>query len=44
MDTQQIRQALAEAGLLVGLCDWRPKYGRFLVTEFRLLDAEPLKA
>lgn len=34
MDVAQIKQALEEAGLLAGLCDWRPKYGRFLVTAF----------
>lgn len=34
MDAAQIKEALGEAGLLVGLCDWRPKYGRFIVTEF----------
>jgi len=34
MDPGQIHSALGEAGLLVGLCDWRPKYGRFIVSEF----------
>ena len=35
---EQIRQALEAAGLFVGLCDWRPKYGRFIVEEFDRLD------
>lgn len=34
MDPAQIKSALEEAGLLVGLCDWRPKYGRFIVESF----------
>lgn len=38
MDANQIKQALEEAGLLVGLCDWRPKYGRFVVTRFAKLN------
>jgi hypothetical protein len=31
---EQIRQALDETGLLVGLGGWRPEYGRFMVTEW----------
>lgn len=30
-----IRKALEEAGLLVGLGDWRPEYGRFIVTDWK---------
>lgn len=32
---QDIRRALEEAGLLVGLCDHRPEYGRFIVTDWQ---------
>jgi hypothetical protein len=32
----QIRQGLEEAGLLVGLADWRPEFGRFLVTAWEV--------
>lgn len=34
IDKGQVRDALNAAGLVAGLCDWRPKYGRFLVEEF----------
>jgi hypothetical protein len=30
---EQIREALEDAGLLVGLGDWKPRYGRFEVIE-----------
>jgi hypothetical protein len=33
-NADQIRDALDDAGLLVGLCDWTPRYGRFEVTKF----------
>ena len=36
---EQVRQALEAAGLFVGLCDWRPKYGRFVVEEFEVVAA-----
>ncbi len=29
-----IRRGLDEGGLLIGLCDGRPEYGRFIVTKF----------
>lgn len=32
-----LRDVLEEAGRFVGLCDWRPKYGLFEVTEFKEL-------
>lgn len=32
----QIHQAMDAAGLFVGLCDWRPKYGRFVVEQFEI--------
>jgi hypothetical protein len=31
---EAVRQCLTAAGLLVGLGSWRPRYGRFTVTEF----------
>lgn len=37
MDPEQIQTALAEAGLMAGLGDWRPKYGRFEVSEFAVV-------
>ena len=27
----EVERALSDAGRLVGLCDWRPKFGRFQV-------------
>jgi hypothetical protein len=33
-DSSQIGRALAEAGLLAGLGDWRPDFGRFIVETF----------
>jgi len=33
-DTDQLKIALEEAGVLVGLCAGRPEYGRFEVTEW----------
>lgn len=38
-NADQIRTALEEAGMLVGLCDWRPEYGRFIVTEWSVSDS-----
>ena len=32
---EQLKQAIRDAGVLVGLGDWRPRYGRFEVTEFK---------
>lgn len=34
-DAGYIKTALEEGGLLVGVGSWRPKYGRFVVKEFR---------
>ncbi len=31
-EAKTIIKAMVDAGALVGLCDWRPKYGRFEVT------------
>lgn len=34
-NSQSIKRALDEGGLLVGIGSWRPEYGRFIVTEWR---------
>ena len=34
----EIRRSLDEAGLLVGLGSWRPEYGRFLVTDWKVIE------
>lgn len=31
---EQLRQALDDAGMLVGIGDWTPRYGRFVVEKF----------
>lgn len=31
----EVKDWLRDAGMLVGLCDWRPKFGRFKVAEFK---------
>lgn len=31
-----IHRSLSEGGIMVGLCDWRPEYGRFIVTEWEV--------
>lgn len=33
-DPEQLRKGMEAAGLLCGLCDWRPEYGRFIVKEW----------
>lgn len=33
-NTQAVKDWVQNAGSLVGLCDWRPRYGRFRVTRF----------
>lgn len=38
IDPILLRQALTQAGRLVGVGDFRPTYGRFSVTRFELLD------
>ena len=37
LDPGQLREALDAAGLVAGLCDWRPKYGRFRVADFEVV-------
>jgi len=32
INESSIRKAMIDAGALVGLCDWRPKFGRFIVS------------
>ncbi len=34
-DANQVQDALNDAGLIVGLCEWTPRYGRFEVTDFK---------
>ncbi len=31
LNRQSIEQAIADAGALIGLSDWRPKFGRFII-------------
>lgn len=33
-DPAKLKAGLEEAGALVGLCDWRPEFGRFIVTQW----------
>jgi len=33
----QVHQALSEGGMLAGLCDDRPRYGRFVVKEWEII-------
>ncbi len=40
LKSEDIRRALDEAGLLVGLGSWRPEYGRFIVTQFDVEEME----
>ena len=35
VDREQILQSAQEAGLMVGLCDWRPRFGRFDIKEIK---------
>lgn len=32
---EQVKQAFTDAGKLIGIGDWTPRYGRFVVDEFR---------
>lgn len=34
VESDDVRQALEEAGRRKGLCDWHPRYGRFVVEAF----------
>jgi hypothetical protein len=36
INDEQLKTALEHAGLLVGLGSWRPRYGRFRVTEWKV--------
>jgi len=36
-DADQIRRALEEAGILVGIGSWRPEYGRFIVKDWEVI-------
>ncbi len=36
IEPEKLRLALETAGLYIGLCDWRPEYGRFIVTEWEV--------
>ena len=35
IDPQSLLKAMIDAGALIGLGDWRPKFGRFLVEQIR---------
>jgi hypothetical protein len=37
-DPRRLNGLIAAAGRIVGLADFRPSYGRFSVTEFKILD------
>lgn len=43
-DAAQLRQWIEAAGNFSGLCDWRPRYGRFAVTDFVEMAVELPKA
>lgn len=34
IEEDKLRIALESAGLLIGVCDWRPEYGRFVIKEW----------
>lgn len=36
MEEEKLRIALETAGMLVGLCDWRPEYGRFVIKKWEV--------
>lgn len=38
VDGNLLNQTIQQAGKLIGLADFRPSYGRFLVTKFEVLD------
>lgn len=35
-DAEHVQRALTDAGRLIGIGDWSPRYGRFEVTEFKV--------
>lgn len=35
VDRENIQEAIQTAGQIIGLCDWRPRYGRFTVQSIR---------
>jgi len=34
LDVREVEQFLATAGSVIGLGDWRPRYGRFIIEAF----------
>lgn len=39
-NSDSLRRGMEEAGLLVGLCDWRPEFGRFIVKKWEVKKSE----
>lgn len=37
LNSEEIEQIVSNAGKYVGMCDYRPRYGRFQITDFRSL-------
>lgn len=35
LDSASIKKAIEDAGRLCGLCDWTPRFGRFVLTSFK---------
>jgi hypothetical protein len=36
IEEDKLKMALESAGLLIGVCDWRPEYGRFVVNKWEV--------
>ena len=36
IEEDKLKMALESAGLLIGVCDWRPEYGRFVVKKWEV--------
>jgi len=36
MEEDKLKIALESAGLLIGVCDWRPEYGRFVIKKWEV--------
>lgn len=36
IEEDKLKIALESAGLLIGVCDWRPEYGRFIVKKWEV--------